>query len=72
RGCPVYSEALYHDRGNFVNGLTYRLVLPLAGDGATADMILVCQRFVRRGDDSRWKGDWQRVAPHTMLVDAGA
>ncbi|MFO7482221.1 PAS domain-containing protein [Oceanibaculum nanhaiense] len=66
---PVYSETLYHDQGNFVNGITYRLVLPLASDGETADMIMTCQFWVRRGDKSRWEGNWRTVQPLTQLVD---
>src|SRR5688572_26052826 len=27
RRLPVYSSGLYHDQGNFVNGLTYRLIM---------------------------------------------
>ncbi|MCH2396059.1 PAS domain-containing protein [Oceanibaculum sp.] len=69
RRCPVYSETLYHDQGNFVNGITYRLVLPLASDHETADRIMVCQFWVRRGDKSRWEGDWRTVQPLTQLVD---
>lgn len=68
---PVYSETLYHDQGNFVNGITYRLVLPLASDGETADMIMTCQFWVRRGDISRWEGNWRTVQPLTQIVEEG-
>ena len=71
RRCPVYSETLYHDQGNFVNGITYRLVLPLASDHEATDRIMVCQFWVRRGDKSRWEGDWRTVQPLTQLVDFG-
>ena len=68
---PVYSETLYHDQGNFVNGITYRLVLPLASDGEVADMIMVAQFWIRRGEKSRWEGNWRTVQPLTQLVDFG-
>lgn len=68
---PVYSETLYHDQGNFVNGITYRLVLPLASDRETADMIMVCQFWIRRGEKSSWEGDWRTVQPLTQIVEPG-
>ncbi|MDM7947395.1 MAG: PAS domain-containing protein [Oceanibaculum nanhaiense] len=68
---PVYSETLYHDQGNFVNGITYRLVLPLASDGEVADMIMVAQFWIRGGEKSRWEGNWRTVQPLTQLVDFG-
>ena len=68
---PVYSETLYHDQGNFVNGITYRLVLPLASDGETADMIMVSQFWIRRGEKSGWEGNWRTVQPLTQIVEPG-
>jgi hypothetical protein len=66
---PVYSSSLYHDEGNFVNGITYRLLMPLAGgqDGATA-MLLICQFWQRRVDAGAWNGDWRNVAPEIRVI----
>jgi len=68
-GLPVYSASLYHDEGNFVNGLTYRLLMPLLGgpEGRTA-MLFVCQFWQRREDIGAWTGDWQSVAPEIRVI----
>jgi hypothetical protein len=71
---PVYSSSLYHDEGNFVNGITYRLIMPLrAGSEATAgagpDLIFACQFWLRRTDKGYWSGDWQSVTPEIMVID---
>lgn len=70
---PVYSSSLYHDEGNFVNGITYRLLMPLAGGphGATA-MLLICQFWQRREDTGAWNGDWRNVAPEIRVIRAPA
>lgn len=80
---PVYSISLYHDQGNIVNGITYRLVLPLRAKAGEADpdIILACQFWRHREhDDSRrtgssdehgggwWSGDWKSVKPEIRLV----
>ena len=65
---PVYSSSLYHDQGNFVNGLTYRLILPLRTGAEEPDMIFACQFWQRREDRGHWSGDWRSVAPEIALV----
>jgi hypothetical protein len=65
---PVYSSSLYHDEGNFVNGITYRLVLPLRSGDTPPDMILACQYWQRRADDGAWIGDWRRVKPEIRVL----
>lgn len=80
---PVYSVGLYHDEGSIVNGITYRLVLPLRSKAGEAepDIILACQFWRHREhDDSRrtgsreehdggwWSGDWKSVKPEIRLV----
>lgn len=69
RALPVYSSGLYHDEGNFVNGITYRLLMPLTGgpDGATA-MLFICQFWQRREDIGAWKGDWRVIAPEIRVI----
>lgn len=68
---PVYSSSLYHDKGNFVNGLTYRLLMPLAGGRDRATPILfICQFWQRREDAGPWTGDWQSVIPEIRVVAA--
>lgn len=71
RALPVYSSSLYHDQGNFVNGITYRLLMPLTGgpDGTTA-MLFICQFWQRRDDTGAWSGDWRSVAPEIRVIAA--
>lgn len=76
RNLPVYSSSLYHDQGNFVNGLTYRLVMPVVSLPGGApdmlpDMIFVCQFWQRRQQEDRyWTGDWQHLRPEIKLIAA--
>lgn len=66
---PVYSSSLFHDAGNIVNGLTYRLVMPLhRPDSAEPDMIFVCQFWQHREDGGFWTGDWLSVKPEIRLI----
>lgn len=68
---PVYTSSLYHDEGNFVNGITYRLVMPLRNaDAATPDIIFVCQFWQRRVDRGCWTGDWLDVKPEIRVIHA--
>jgi hypothetical protein len=74
---PVYTFSLYHDQGNFVNGVTYRLVMPVASQAASTtsvaepDMIFVCQFWQRRQEeDGFWTGNWQSVQPEIRLIAA--
>lgn len=69
-GLPVYSSSLYHDEGNFVNGVTYRLVLPLRGGEGPADMVLACQYWQRREETGHWLGDWRRAVPEIRVIEA--
>lgn len=67
---PIYSSSLYHDSGDFVNAITYRLIMPListeqAGD---PDMILVCQFWQRRAEPGPWNGDWRSVTPEVRVI----
>ncbi|MEK9969452.1 MAG: PAS domain-containing protein [Ferrovibrio sp.] len=68
---PVYSSSLYHDEGDFVNAITYRLIMPLRSANAAGDvpdMLLVCQFWQRRADPGPWHGDWKNVRPEIRLV----
>ena len=65
---PVYASSLYHDEGNFVNGLTYRLVMPLRHTGHEPDMLFVCQFWQRRADGGYWTGDWRSVRPEITVI----
>jgi hypothetical protein len=68
---PVYSSSLYHDEGNFVNGLTYRLILPLrSGDADEPDLIFACQFWQRRQEQGHWSGDWRSVEPEIAVISA--
>lgn len=68
---PVYTSSLYHDEGNFVNGITYRLVMPLRNaSDATPDIIFVCQFWQRREDQGSWGGDWLDVKPEIRVIHA--
>jgi hypothetical protein len=71
RGHPVYSSSLYHDEGNAVNAITYRLIMPLASGNATPaepDMLLVCQFWQRRAEPGAWNGDWRSVTPEIRVI----
>lgn len=72
RRLPVYTCSLYHDQGNFVNGVTYRLVMPIASQPEVEpDMLFVCQFWQRRQEEDRyWAGDWQRVVPEIKVIAA--
>jgi hypothetical protein len=74
---PVYSASLFHDEGNVVNGLTYRLVMPLyrPPDGAAhtqadraPNAIFVCQFWQKRADGGWWDGDWLQIKPEIHVV----
>ncbi|MFN4277381.1 MAG: PAS domain-containing protein [Ferrovibrio sp.] len=68
---PVYTSSLYHDEGNFVNGITYRLVMPLRyADSATPDIIFFCQFWQRRKDQGCWSGDWLDAKPEVRVIHA--
>lgn len=68
-GLPVYSASLYHDQGNFVNGITYRLVMPLTGGSEPGGaMLFVCQFWQRREDTGFWSGDWLSVRPEIRVI----
>ncbi len=68
---PVYSSSLYHDDGNFVNGITYRLLLPLRRDGEDETAkVFACQFWQRREGNGYWAGDWRRVKPEIVVLDA--
>lgn len=72
RGRPVYSSSLYHDEGNTVNAITYRLIMPLASgaaiDGAP-DLLFVCQFWQRRAEPGPWNGDWRSVTPEIRVIE---
>jgi len=72
RRLPVYTSSLYHDQGNFVNGITYRLVMPIASQPEIApDIIFACQYWQRREDQhGHWTGDWRRAIPEIRLIAA--
>ncbi|RKQ70558.1 PAS domain-containing protein [Oceanibaculum indicum] len=65
---PVFSRTLFHDKANFANAETSRILLPLAMDGETVDMILVYQLF--RYMDQRDPSDtWDVRKPQTALIN---
>lgn len=65
---PVFSRTLFHDKANFANAETSRILLPLATDGETVDMILVYQLF--RYIDQRDPSDtWDVRKPETALIN---
>lgn len=69
---PVYTCSLYHDQGNFVNGVTYRLVMPIASQPETPPDMLFVAQFWQRRDDSygKWAGDWSTAKPQIKLIAA--
>lgn len=69
---PVYSSGLYHDEGDFVNAITYRLIMPLTSSATDIepDLLLVCQFWQRRGEPGPWRGDWRSVAPEVCIIEA--
>ncbi|WP_341705095.1 PAS domain-containing protein [Ferrovibrio sp.] len=68
RGLPVYASSLYHDEGNTVNALTYRLVMPLRTTEAAADLIFVSQFWQRRNDRGYWTGNWMDLKPEITVI----
>ena len=65
---PVFSRTLFHDKANFANAETSRILLPLAMDGETVDMILVYQLF--RYMDQRDPSDtWNVRKPETAVIE---
>lgn len=72
RRCPVYSSSLYHDKGDFVNAITYRLIMPLTRRATPAepDMLFVCQFWQRRTETGPWSGDWRSVTPEIRVIEA--
>lgn len=72
RRLPVYTCSLYHDQGNFVNGVTYRLVMPIATrPEASPDMLFVAQFWQRRQDGyGAWTGDWSTARPQIKVIAA--
>lgn len=68
---PIYSSSLYHDAGDFVNAITYRLIMPMtsAEQGGDPDMILVCQFWQRRAEPGPWNGDWRGVTPEIRVIE---
>lgn len=69
---PVYSASLYHDKGDFVNAITYRLIMPLTSDAAIGpepDMLFVCQFWQRRAEPGPWNGDWRSVTPEIRVIE---
>lgn len=69
---PIYSSSLYHNASDFVNAITYRLIMPItsAGQGGDPDMILVCQFWQRRADPGPWNGDWRSVTPEIRVIES--
>lgn len=65
---PVYSSSLYHDEGDFVNGITYRLVMPLRG--MLGPILFVCQYWQRRQDRGYWTGDWRSATPEISVIES--
>ncbi|WP_430437460.1 PAS domain-containing protein [Oceanibaculum nanhaiense] len=65
---PVFSRTLFHDRANFANAETSRILLPLATDGETVDMILVYQlfRYMNQRDPS---DTWDVRKPETVVIE---
>ncbi|PJI43270.1 PAS domain-containing protein [Ferrovibrio sp.] len=71
---PVYSSSLYHDKGDFVNAITYRLIMPLTSGTADGepDLLFVCQFWQRRAEPGPWHGDWRSVTPEIRVIEAAA
>ncbi|MFN3401833.1 MAG: PAS domain-containing protein [Ferrovibrio sp.] len=69
---PVYSSSLYHDKGDFVNAITYRLIMPLTSspERIEPDLLFVCQFWQRRAEPGPWNGDWRSVTPEIRVIDA--
>lgn len=74
RRLPVYSSSLYHDKGDFVNAITYRLIMPLRGSDTAGepDLLFVCQFWQRRSEPGPWHGDWRSVTPEIRVIEAAA
>lgn len=68
---PVYSSSLYHDKGDFVNAITYRLIMPLTSnpESAEPDLLFVCQFWQRRAEPGPWNGDWRSVTPEIRVIE---
>ena len=64
---PVFSRTLFHDKANFANAETSRILLPLATDGETVDMILVYQLF-QYMDQRDPKDTWDIRKPETAII----
>ncbi len=69
---PVYSSSLYHDQGDFVNAITYRLIMPLtsSAESTEPDLLFVCQFWQRRTEPGPWNGDWRSVTPEIRVIEA--
>ncbi len=69
---PVYSSSLYHDQGDFVNAITYRLIMPLTSspESTEPDLLFVCQFWQRRAETGPWNGDWRSVTPEIRVIEA--
>lgn len=69
---PVYSSSLYHDEGDFVNAITYRLIMPMRSNDAADDpnLLFVCQFWQRRSEPGPWNGDWRSVTPEIRVIEA--
>ncbi len=69
---PVYSSSLYHDKGDFVNAITYRLIMPLSSspESSEPDLLFVCQFWQRRAEPGPWNGDWRSVTPEVRVIEA--
>jgi len=69
---PVYSSSLYHDKGDFVNAITYRLIMPLtsSAESRDPDLLFVCQFWQRRAEPGPWNGDWRSVTPEIRVIEA--
>lgn len=69
---PVYSSSLYHDKGDFVNAITYRLIMPLtsSAESRDPDLLFVCQFWQRRAEPGPWNGDWRSVMPEIRVIEA--
>lgn len=66
---PARSQVCFHGEGNFVNGITYRLLLPLRSSAdAEPDMVLACQFWQRREGGGYWDGDWRSVTPEIRVL----
>jgi hypothetical protein len=69
---PVYSSSLYHDKGDFVNAITYRLIMPIVSTTTLVepDLLFVCQFWQRRAEPGPWNGDWRSVTPEIRVIEA--